>query len=236
MKKAIILFSILCFSIQSSMAQDNTFDISKGDYKILKFDVLNLMGLGVQKLHLGYEISPMRQNQNNLPTIQFNLTAPFNSLNEDLDVDYGIEGGVELRFYQRKRNRPQLLAEGFYMGVALDGGYTSFSSNTRYYKSNYNDPGDYEITQMNDYERIRTGISFLLGGQAKLGERLFFDGNIGIGWSNVNVTDSGDNEAPAGYNASGSSLNPFFLHFEEGKGQRFYMPLSFGVGYNFGKL
>ena len=109
MKKTLIILAIIGFITPQSFAQTNgnqeVVDIKKGDYNILKFDALNLMGIGVQKFHLGYEISPMKQNENNLPTIQFNLTVPFNSLNEDLEIDYGIEGGAELRFYQFGRNK-----------------------------------------------------------------------------------------------------------------------------------
>jgi len=231
MKKLLALLSIIGFISPAVLAQNNInqeiTDIKKGDYNILKFDALNLMGIGVQKLHLGYEISPMKQNENNLPTIQFNLTVPFNSLNEDLEVNYGIEGGAELRFYQYGRNKGQLLPEGFYFGVGLDGGYTNFQLNEEYRLAN----GDL-INELTPYERVRTGIHFMLGGQSKLGEKLYFDVNMGLGWSNINVTAS-DPEQPNRIN-QGVNLNPFLSLYNKGKSQRAYVPLSFGLGYNFG--
>ncbi len=229
MKKTLLLIALLSFSLFSfsQVAKENL--RGKGSYNILKFDALNLMGIGVQKVHLAYEFSPMKANENNFPTIQFNLTAPFNSLNH-IDMNYGLEGGAELRFYQRRKNREQLSAEGFYLGVGLDGGFTSFTHLDQYYSSGV---GTKEVST--DYERIRTGIYFLLGAQTKLGEKLFFDVNVGMGWSNVSVKPS---EAIAEdpqwtkedlyYNG-----NPFFSLYRDGKYQGFYMPVSFGIGYNF---
>ena len=230
------LFILLFIGIYAfSFGQESNNPVEKGDYKILKFDALNLMGIGVQKFHLGFEVSPMNQNANNLPTIQFNLYVPFNSLNEDVEVANGIEGGVELRFYQRRKNKASLAAEGFYMGVAMDGRLANFSLRDRYFKDNFSLPGETEIIQFNEYQRIRTGIAYLLGGQTKLGDKLYFDGNIGIGWSNVNVqAQSNDADIP-NYIRIEENLNPLFLHFEKGKGQRFYVPLSVSLGYNFGR-
>ena len=229
--KNILLAFIILVATSSSYAQDSPPPVSKGDYKILKLDVLNFIGLGVQKIHLGYEVSPMKANKNNLPTIQLNVIVPFNSLLEDLDIDYGVEGGAELRFYVGKKNRKTLTAEGFYMGAGLDGGYLSFSSKDKYY-TRINRPDNREIVQKNDYTRVRTGIYFLMGGQSKLGDKLFFDINMGLGWSNVNVKES---SSTAIKDYTKTQPNTLFRNmYNEGKSQRFYMPLSFGLGYNFG--
>ena len=65
----LFIFSLLAlYSV--SLAQDSNYQVEKGDYRIFKFDALNLMGLGVQKLHIGYEVSAMGTNSKNLPTIQ----------------------------------------------------------------------------------------------------------------------------------------------------------------------
>lgn len=233
MKKSILALIVLLTTFSCSFGQ-NEEPVKKGDYTILKFDALNLMGIGVQKLNLGLELSPIKQNSNNLPTVQFNLSIPFNSLNENVEMNYGLEGGAELRFYQRRKNNSLVEAQGFYMGVGMDGGLAFFDLKDNYFKDNFDNPGDQLITRFNEYQRVRTGIAFLLGGQTKLGDRLYFDGNIGIGWSNVNVKADDTDLEIDGYNRVRESLNPFFLHFEEGKGQRFYMPLSVSIGYNFG--
>ena len=61
------LFILLFIGIYAfSFGQESNNPVEKGDYKILKFDALNLMGIGVQKFHLGFEVSPMNQNANNL--------------------------------------------------------------------------------------------------------------------------------------------------------------------------
>ena len=159
---------------------------------------------------------------------------PFNSLNEDVEMDLGLEGGVELRFYQRPNSKAKLDAEGFYMGIAMDGGYSKFRVNDRYLKNDFSISGDLEKYQFNQYDRVRTSISFIVGGQAKLGDKLYFDENIGTGWNNVNVKTTSNETEITNYTRDTPSLNPFFLHFEEGKGQRFYMPLSVSIGYNFG--
>jgi hypothetical protein len=204
--------------------------IGKGSYNLLKFDALNLMGLGVQKLHLSYEISPMKQNENNLPTLQFNLTAPFNSLNECADINYGIEGGAELRFYQKNKRRTKLAAEGFFIGVGLDGGYVNFNRTEKYFSSI--GFGNKEVDT--EYNRIRTGIYFLSGAQTKLGEKLYFDVNVGMGWSNVSVETNEPTSKDSDWRLDQRFCGLFYILYEEGKYQQFYMPVSFSIGYNFG--
>lgn len=229
MKKSTILLALLFISISSiCVAQDNETPVQKGDYKILKLDALNLMGIGVQKLHLGYEVSPMKQNKNNLPTVNFNLTVPFNSINY-LDMNYGVEGGIELRFYQQRREATSLAAEGVFIGVGLDGGYVNFEKLDQY---NFVSGGA-QKESINEYSRVRTGIYFMLGAQTKLGEKLYFDVNVGMGWSNVNVSEVNP-ETDGTLVKREVSTSPFYSLYEEGKYQRYYMPVSFGLGYNFG--
>ena len=238
MKKLLFLALIYCITATYTFAQNEEEEevyeveqqtVTKGSYNILKFDALNLMGIGIQKLHLGYEVSPMKANPSNLPTLQFNLTVPFNSLNY-MDMNYGVEGGAELRFYQPRRNKAGLLAEGFYMGVGLDGGYSNFNKIDLYY-SNFG--ANKEVDQ--EYSRVRTGIYFLTGAQTKLGDKLYFDVNVGLGWSNVNVQEVNPPASDPNFFKNGSEFyNVFYILYEEGKYQRFYMPVSFGIGYNFG--
>ncbi len=228
MKKSTFSLFIAVLFFNFSFGQNEEVDIKKGDYKILKLDALNLMGLGVQKLHLSYEVSPMKQNENNLPMVNFNLTVPFNSLNE-IEMNYGIEVGAELRFYQSWITDKELGAEGFYLGVGLDGGYVSFSKLDQYY-ANF---GGVNKESLNDYSRVRTGIYFLTGAQSKLGDKLYFDVSFGMGWSNVNVSED-DPETNQNYNKNTYIDSPFYSLYREGKSQRFYLPVSFGLGYNFG--
>lgn len=211
-------------------AQETETPVQKGDYKLLKLDVLNLMGLGVQKLHLAYETSPMKPNTNNLPTISLNVMVPFNSLSV-IDMNYGLEAGAELRFYQRKRNAKELRAEGLYLGVGLDGGYSNFNR-----VINYASQTDFRVRKDVDteFDRTRTGIYALLGGQAKLGDKLYFDASFGLGWSNVNVAAT-SNTTQAGFVSESGEINEvFYLMYREGKAQRLYTPVSVSIGYNFG--
>ena len=228
MKKALLIALIISLTNVYTFAQDDE-PVTKGSYSMLKFDALNLMGIGIQKLHLGYEVSPMKANPSNLPTLQFNLIVPFNSLNV-MEMNYGIEGGAELRFYQPRRNKKELLAEGFYMGVGLDGGYSNFNK-LDYYYSNFG--AIKEVDQ--EYSRVRTGIYFLSGAQTKLGDKLYFDVNVGLGWSNVDVKEvNPPADDPNFYKSPEREYNIFYILYDEGKYQRFYMPVSFGIGYNFG--
>lgn len=229
MKKIITLTLLVALSL-SSIAQDTTpvNPVKKGDYKILKLDALNLIGIGIQKLRLDYEISPMKANQNNLPTVNFNVVVPFNGLNE-IDINYGVEGGVELRFYQRKRHATNLIAEGFFIGAGLDGGYVNFSRDLTYYNSNTRVYQE----QTTEYDRIRTGIYLVTGGQSQLGDKLYFNLSMGLGWSNVNV-NAKEGSRPAGVYYSSDNLPLSKLLYNEGKGQRIYAPVSIGIGYNFG--
>ncbi len=233
MKNTILIaLSLLVFNVSFANENHEPADssaVGKGSYKLLKFDALNLMGLGVQKLHLSYEFSPMKANANNLPTVQFNLTSPFNSLNECANINYGIEGGAELRFYQRKKGR-DLSAEGFFLGVGLDGGYVSFNRLEQYY-SNIGS-GNKEVDTQ--YDRIRTGIYFLSGAQTKLGEKLYFDVSVGMGWSNVSIETNEPTSADPNWIKDNQFCGIFYILYEEGKYQQFYMPVSFSIGYNFG--
>lgn len=218
----------LLLAVVNLNAQDTKQPVQKGDYKILKLDVLNLMGLGVQKLHLAYETTPMRANANNLPTVGFNVKVPFNSLNV-IDMNYGVEAGAELRFYQRKRNAEVLLPEGLYLGVGLDGGYTNFNRVINYQAQNFQ--GGKEIDT--EFNRTRTGIYALLGGQAKLGDKLYFDASFGLGWSNVNV-EATTSTIQDGFFQESEISEIFYLLYREGKAQRLYTPVSVSIGYNFG--
>ncbi|MDB4161931.1 hypothetical protein N9772_06170 [Bacteroidia bacterium] len=218
----------LLITVVNVHAQDVEPPVKKGDYKLLKLDILNLMGLGVQKLHVAYETSPMKANANNLPTISLNATIPFNSLNV-IDINYGIEAGAELRFYQRKRNANTLLAEGLYLGIGIDGGYTNFNRVVEYRANNFS--GGQEVDT--EFSRIRTGIYAQLGGQAKLGDKLYFDASFGLGWSNVNV-GAATNTTQPGFSQQSEISEVFYLLYREGKGQRLYTPVSVSIGYNFG--
>ena len=94
MKKLTASLLLLFIFGLHTKAQTNENPVAPGDYAIFKLDVLNLMGIGIQKLHIGYEISPLKANINNLPTINLNLNIPFNGLNQ-IDVKYGVEAGAE---------------------------------------------------------------------------------------------------------------------------------------------
>jgi hypothetical protein len=231
MNKIITLTLLLAVSL-STLAQDKDIDrpVKKGDYKILKLDALNLIGIGIQKLRLDYEVSPMKANQNNLPTVNFNVTIPFNGLS-DIDINYGVEAGVELRFYQRKRHASSLVAEGFFIGAGLDGGYVDFSRTQSYYNSSVN--GTIYRETETDYGRVRTGIYLVTGGQTQLGDKLYFNLSMGLGWSNVNVTAQEDINLE-GFTSYSNNLPLTKLLYNEGKGQRIYTPVSIGIGYNFG--
>ena len=228
MKKLTASLLLLFIFGLHTKAQTNENPVAPGDYAIFKLDVLNLMGIGIQKLHIGYEISPLKANINNLPTINLNLNIPFNGLNQ-IDVKYGVEAGAELRFNQRKRNHDLPIAEGFFLGVGLDGGYVDFNRTEEYYSS-FGSVREIE----NSYQRVRTGIFLMMGSQSKLGEKMYFDINMGMGWSNVNVQQTNLEDPGSDYQKSSDYISPFYLLYNEGKGQRFYMPVSISLGYNFG--
>lgn len=60
-KKLLIAFSIIVLFNANSTAQNlNTQTVVKGDYKTLKLDLLSLMGLGTQKLHVSFETSVLK--------------------------------------------------------------------------------------------------------------------------------------------------------------------------------
>ena len=73
----------------------------------------------------------------------------------------------------------------------------------------------------------------MLGAQTKLADKLYFDVNVGMGWSNVNVSEL-DPETDANLVKRNNIGSPFYSLYQEGKYQKFYMPVSFGLGYNFG--
>lgn len=119
-----IAFSIIVLFNTNSTAQNlNTQPVVKGDYKTLKLDLLSLMGLGTQKLHVSYETSVLKSSKGSLPTLNFNLNIPLNSSSQDLNIQYGAEIGAELRFYQVKRHQNIPIAEGLFGGIGIDGGF-----------------------------------------------------------------------------------------------------------------
>ena len=227
MKKIII---ILCVVVLSYPTQSQ--EINKGSYKIAKIDLLNFMGLGIQKVHLAYEFSPIKENPKNLSTVQFDLTVPFNSM-QYIDVVGGVEAGVQLRFYKRW-NSAENDVQGLYFGIGMDGGWVNFTRDKQY---SLGPTSSVVRTYTHGYDRVRNGIYASIGSQAKLGDKLYFDVQLGMGWSNVNVKER-PIEIEEGYTRFNEwwwrPNSPFFILFEEGKYQQFYMPVSFSIGYNFG--
>ncbi|MFY0644642.1 MAG: hypothetical protein JXR19_09280 [Bacteroidia bacterium] len=227
MKKIVMLICAFAVIIPAKAQQ-----VEKGSYQIAKIDLLNFMGLGIQKLHLAYEFSPIKENPKNLTTLQFDLTAPFNSM-DYIDVVGGVEAGVQLRFY-KKWNSAQNDVQGLYFGIGMDGGWVSFTKDKDYTL----EPTSSVIrTYTHKYDRVRNGIYASIGSQAKLGEKLYFDVQLGMGWSNVNVKEK-PIEIEDGYTSFNNwwwgPRSPFYILYEEGKYQQFYMPVSFSIGYNFG--
>ena len=212
----------------SLMAQNDS--ISRSSYKLVKLDLLNLMGISIQKAHLGFEFSPFKQNYSNIPTVQVDVQVPFNSLN-DLNIHTGLEVAAQLRFYQINKHRINA-AEGLYVGIAMDGGWTSFARDY-----DYSLDGGFGVsrTYTHEYNRVKTGVYALIGAQTKLSEKVYFDANLGMGWSNVNVVQKNIEIDPNYYRVfEWEVYNPFYSLFDEGKYQSFYMPISFSIGYNFG--
>lgn len=232
MKLKLITLTLIIFSGWSIQGQNEpTPPVTKESYKILKIDALNLMGLGVQKLHVSYEISPLTPNKTNLPTFNINLNVPLATTSE-MNINYGMEVGGELRFYQLRRHQNTPLAEGLFLGVGLDGGFVKFNRPLTYFNSMSQ---TYQNIDM-EYNRTRTGIYFLMGGASKIGEKLYFETSFGIGWSNANVQAQNEINI-ANFNKQYDDIddNILYLNYWEGKGQRFYMPVNMSLGYNFGE-
>lgn len=226
--KRLLVLSLSMALIFSVHAQKVS--ITKNSYKLLKVDVLNLVGLSVQKVNLGYEFSALQENPLNLPTLQVNAEIPFNSLQENFDINFGLEGGVLLKFYP-KYHYDNALAEGFYWGAGIQGGWVSYTENAVYRLN-----GSWDVFQdvAIDYNRVRTSVYALVGAQANLGSKLYFDMNIGLGWSNVNTIAKPIN-VDGNYTVwNGGIDGPFLSHFQEGKYQIVYVPISMSIGYNFG--
>lgn len=229
-KKLLIAFSIIVLFNTNSTAQNlNTQPVVKGDYKTLKLDLLSLMGLGTQKLHVSYETSVLKSSKGSLPTLNFNLNIPLSSSSQDLNIQYGAEIGAELRFYQVKRHQNIPIAEGLFGGIGIDGGFVKFDRYQTYYNSSIQAFKESDVI----YNRVRTGIYFLVGGASKIGEKLYFESSIGIGWNNINVKAT-NIESTDNFQLQQSDYNLLYLNFREGKGQRFYMPVNVSFGYNFG--
>jgi hypothetical protein len=227
MKKLIILVCILIAGTTTKAQQ--SFDTKS--YRILKVDAINLMGLAVQKGHVSFEWSPFSANHNNVPTLQADAYIPFGSLSEKINVNIGFEAGLQLRFYHIGTARRKT-AEGWYAGVGMDGGWTRFSRDYSYFLD-----GGIGVTRTytHTYNRARTGVYGLIGVQTRLTDKVYFDANIGMGWSNVNAVEEAIDIDPNYIRQSfWNSSTPFYSLFDEGKYQRFYMPVSFGIGYNFG--
>ena len=229
-KKLLIAFSIIVLFNANSTAQNlNTQTVVKGDYKTLKLDLLSLMGLGTQKLHVSFETSVLKSSKGSLPTLDFNLNIPLSSSSQDLNIQYGAEIGAELRFYQVKRHQNIPIAEGLFGGIGIDGGFVKFDRYQTYYNSSIQAFKESDVI----YNRVRTGIYFLVGGASKIGEKLYFESSIGIGWNNVNIKAT-NIESTDNFQLQQSDYNLLYLNFREGKGQRFYMPVNVSFGYNFG--
>lgn len=219
----------LLFSAMQTKAQFDTVNIHS--YKLLKFDVLNAIGLSVQKLHFGYEFSPLKANVNTIPTVQVDLEVPISSLREDMQINMGVEGGAMLRFYPQLGFKDEA-AQGYYYGFGIQGGWVSYSKDVIYFLTvNRNVQQSVE----HQFNRYRTSLFAVLGAQSNLGSNLYFDFNLGLGWSNVNVNVD-QAEVSTDYSTTFDRFdNVLLLQFNEGKNQRLFMPISMSIGYNFGR-
>jgi hypothetical protein len=223
MKKLIISSLLVFFTGASIFAQEKE-SSSKG---ILKFDVYNLLGLGVQKIHFGYEIMPFEPNENSLPTIQFDAYIPLTTWSEFVTFKPSLEVGVQLRFYQGK-NLNRYNPSGFYMGAGIDGGYTRFHRMETFVLENRDD-----IVRRTDYDRIRTGIYGMIGAQSKIGKNFYFDVSFGMGWSN-NFVDPQQAD-PSFYKLYTTFVDNevFYSSYRRGRYPSFYVPLNASVGFRF---
>lgn len=227
--KKLIISSLLVFFTGASIFAQEIESSSKG---ILKFDVYNLLGLGVQKIHFGYEIMPFVPNENSLPTIQFDAYIPLTTWSEFVTFKPSLEVGLQLRFYQGK-NLNRYNPSGFYMGAAIDGGYTRFYRNEIFIAENsdYYNPNDPRIERRTDYNRIRTGIYGMIGAQSKIGKNFYFDVSFGMGWSN-NFGNPMQTD-PEGYKLYTPFMENevFYSSYRRGRYPSFYVPLNASVGF-----
>lgn len=215
-----ILLILILASLNQSFAQS----IPVEKTKIIKLDAYSLVGLGVQKVHLGYEFTPFPSNLNSLPTVQLDLYVPFSSWDGFIGFKPGIEAGAQLRFYQGT-NKEQSNPNGFYIGAAIDGGFTRFTKNENLFSNNLVETKEVKY----NYNRARTGIYGMVGAQSNIGKKIYFDISVGLGWSNVSV--STNQAEPAGFFFMENFNNPIYDSYNRGKFTTVYIPLNASIGY-----
>jgi hypothetical protein len=226
MKRILSCWVLFLLFVSAIMGQA---DKDKG-IRILKLDAYNLVGIGLQQLHLGYEITPFEVNQSRLPTIQFDAYIPLSTFDGTLAIKPGIEAGIQLRFYQGGAIS-QTNPSGFFLGAGLDAGFTQFDRMQRYTLLDPLSNKDREISKNANYTRFRTGIYGMFGAQSSLGERMFFDVSFGLGWNNISVKKQTSN--PEGYDPNDrySDLDFFGRTFRVGKYPALYVPLNMSIGF-----
>jgi hypothetical protein len=224
MKKILILCAIsLCN--QGLFAQD----YGKGDLSILKLDLVDLMGTGIQEIHFSYEFAPMEANSKLFPTLQFDLHAPTQSFIDDFNVDWGLKAATSLRFYFTRWDKP-LAGQGPYYGIGLEGGWLSYSENTTYrHIHNFDVVREYELP----YTQVRTGLHTVIGYQSRFARRFYFDINLGIGLGNFSSKQDEVEIDPNYEREEFWRSNVLLVLYDEGNYQRIFVPMSFAFGYNF---
>lgn len=220
--KKVITTLFAAFIVLSAQAQTQ-------DYKIMKIDVFNLMGVGIQKFNLSYEVSAFEQMNKQFPTLQLNASVPFNAMNS-IDINYGLEFGAQLKFYMAA-NSVVTKPEGFYLGFKIDGGWVNYTRSHTYMRTDtWDDFRTYDF----EINRIRTSIGGTVGMQARLTKRLFFDAEMGIGFSNINAQATEFNVDP-GYEEAfwmDEDNEVLYQSYTIGKYVAGYFPFAISLGYN----
>ena len=163
-------------------------------------------------------------------TLQLNARVPFNAMSE-IDINYGLELGAELRFYLGRI--PKRQPQGFYLAFRMEGGYVNYDRSRTY--QHLFDPQVYRVYDF-ELNRFRTSLAGSVGMQAKLTKRLHFDAQVGLGFSNINAQQNNveidDNFTPAFW--MDDSYNPVYYSYDEGKYVSGFFPVALSLGYNFG--
>ena len=221
---------IICICMLAAFTQTEArpAESDPAEFGIIKFDVLKMMGFGIQEINFGYEINPIKSGENLFPTLQLNVGVPINSFVTDLNMNIGVNAGAQLRFYFSKSSEFKN-PRSWYYGFGISGGWTDFSR-TRTYRhiNNWEIYRDYEF----EYNQVRTNLFGVFGLQTQVGDRLYVDLNTGLGLANI-ISKQKPIEIDPNYEADWEWItNPILWLYEEGNNQRVFVPFTLSVGYN----
>lgn len=217
----------LLLGITAGYSQDE--QINSQSYKLLKLNLIEGLGVNIRHVNISYEQSLFKPKESHFSTLNVGLRSPFHQSNE-YTFDWGLSAYLELRSYPLRSKEHKI--NGLFYGAGIMGGFTEYHRSLEYQHID-----NWQIRRLYDfdYDRITAGVYGIVGTQAQLTDKIYFEMSLGIGLMHVNVDETTPDIDPNFFRDewwwwdSGQ-----FRSYQSGIYASPYVPLNINICYNLG--